>query len=122
MPLPPLLLAAHQVLDSSPYKWLHEMLEVFNSGDLHAYDALCTKYAAVLNGQPALVEHERRLREKVRERGGGRVVCSHHVCVCSHHAPLRFLQTLIFTDPSERSSSRISGALGSQPLQQQQRG
>jgi hypothetical protein len=63
------------VLDSSPYKWLHEMLEVFNSGDLHAYDALCTKYASVLNGQPALVEHERRLREKVRGAvagGGGR--------------------------------------------------
>jgi hypothetical protein len=53
------------VLDNSPYKWLHEMLEVFNSGDLHAYDALCSKYASVLNGQPALVEHERRLREKV---------------------------------------------------------
>lgn len=54
-----------QVLDNSPYQWLHEMLEVFNTGDLHAYDALCTKYASVLNGQPALVEHERRLREKV---------------------------------------------------------
>lgn len=54
-----------QVLDNSPYKWLHEMLEVFNHGDLHAYDALCTKYASVLNAQPALVEHERRLREKV---------------------------------------------------------
>jgi len=53
------------VLDNSPYKWLHEMLEVFNHGDLHAYDALCTKYASVLNAQPALVEHERRLREKV---------------------------------------------------------
>jgi hypothetical protein len=105
-----------QVLDNSPYKWLHEMLEVLNTGglltavlnpglvsfstcmhwrppfrmlscrgaecsqsfvfvvcwlsalpgDLHAYDALCAKYASVLNGQPALVEHERRLREKVR--------------------------------------------------------
>lgn len=53
------------MLDNSPYKWLHEMLEVFNHGDLHAYDALCTKYASVLNAQPALVEHERRLREKV---------------------------------------------------------
>lgn len=67
-----MLLSAPQVLDSSPYKWLHEMLEVFNSGDLHAYDALCTKYASVLNGQPALVEHERRLREKVREGEGRR--------------------------------------------------
>jgi hypothetical protein len=54
-----------QVLDSSPYKWLHEMLECFNHGDLHQYDALCSKHAAVLNAQPALVENERRLREKV---------------------------------------------------------
>jgi 26S proteasome regulatory subunit N9 len=55
-----------QVLDSSPYKWLHELLECFNHGDLHQYDALCAKHAAVLNAQPALVENERRLREKVR--------------------------------------------------------
>lgn len=54
-----------KVLDNSPYAWLHEMLECFNHGDLHAYDALCSKYAAVLNAQPALVENERRLREKV---------------------------------------------------------
>lgn len=82
----PLLLAPcccpHQVLDSSPYKWLHEMLEVFNSGDLHAYDALCTKYASVLNGQPALVEHERRLREKVREGAGRGGLCAPHTCNC----------------------------------------
>ncbi|WIA38408.1 hypothetical protein OEZ86_001734 [Tetradesmus obliquus] len=54
-----------KVLDSSPYKWLHELLECFNHGDLHQYDALCAKHAAVLNAQPALVENERRLREKV---------------------------------------------------------
>jgi 26S proteasome regulatory subunit N9 len=54
-----------KVLDNSPYKWLHEMLECFNHGDLHVYDALCSKHASVLNAQPALVENERRLREKV---------------------------------------------------------
>ena len=53
------------VLDSTPFAWLHEMLEVFNAGDLHAYDALCEKHADELNGQPALVEHERALREKI---------------------------------------------------------
>jgi hypothetical protein len=68
------------VLDDSPYKWLHEMLEVFNHGDLHAYDALCTKYASVLNAQPALVEHERRLREKVRGRGRGAHSTAQQAC------------------------------------------
>lgn len=53
------------------------MLECFNHGDLHVYDALCNKHAAVLNAQPALVENERRLREKV----GG--ILGYHEVSCS---------------------------------------
>ncbi len=53
-------------LDASPaYAWLHELLAAFNAGDLATYDALCTRHAAALNAQPALVANERRLREKV---------------------------------------------------------
>ena len=52
-------------LDGTPHRWLHEMLHVFNDGDLHKYDELCVKYGAQLNSQPALVQHERRLREKI---------------------------------------------------------
>lgn len=40
-------------------------LQAFNVGDLTAYDLLCAKYAAQLNAQPALVAHERKLREKI---------------------------------------------------------
>lgn len=40
-------------------------LQVFNEGDLHKYDELCSRYASQLNAQPALVAHERRLREKI---------------------------------------------------------
>jgi hypothetical protein len=50
------------------------------SGDLHAYDALCAKYASVLNGQPALVEHERRLREKVRGLAAASACCASDTC------------------------------------------
>ena len=32
---------------------------------MHSYDTLCVKYATQLNGQPALVESERHLREKI---------------------------------------------------------
>lgn len=53
------------VLDSSPYKWLHELLEVFNRGDMHTYEKMCIQYADVLNEQPALVENERKLKEKL---------------------------------------------------------
>lgn len=54
-----------KALQSGSYAWLGEMLDVFNRGDLAAYDALCAKHAATLNAQPALVESERKLREKV---------------------------------------------------------
>lgn len=53
-------------LDNTAYAWLHELLRIFNAGDLHGYDAACIKYAASLNAQPALLAHERRLHEKVR--------------------------------------------------------
>jgi 26S proteasome regulatory subunit N9 len=57
-------IAAH--LDSSPaFSWLAELLRAFNKGDIAAYEALCTKHAAKLNAQPALVQGERSLREKV---------------------------------------------------------
>ncbi len=54
-----------KALSGSPYEWLRGMLEAFNHGDLHEYDALCSKHAAALNAQPALVAHERKLREKI---------------------------------------------------------
>lgn len=53
------------VLSSSPFYWLFELLQTFNDGDMHKYEELCKKYATQLNAQPALVENERRLREKI---------------------------------------------------------
>jgi hypothetical protein len=52
-------------LDGTQFQWLHELLVCFNDGDLHQYDELTSKYATVLNSQPALVQNERRLREKI---------------------------------------------------------
>ena len=40
-------------------------MDCFEKGDLHRYEALCVEHAAYLNAQPALVAHERRLREKI---------------------------------------------------------
>ena len=54
-----------EVLDDSPYAWLKEVLLAFNAGDLARYDILCVRHADALNSQPALVAHERRLREKI---------------------------------------------------------
>lgn len=60
-----LVLLQIKVLDGTPYEWLHEMLECFNNGDMHKYDQLCSQYAEILNSLPAMVENERRLREKI---------------------------------------------------------
>ena len=53
------------VLRSGSYSWLAELLDAFADGDIGRYDALCAGHAATLNSQPALVAHERRLREKI---------------------------------------------------------
>jgi hypothetical protein len=65
------------------------------TGDLHAYDALCAKYASVLNGQPALVEHERRLREKVRGFAAA--------CVCFLHLSYLQASTWVCYDAENQS-------------------
>jgi len=52
-------------LEGTGFAWLHEFLQAFNNGDLHQYDQLCVQHAAALNAQPAMVEHERKLREKI---------------------------------------------------------
>ena len=51
--------------NGSEFGWLLDMVQVFNDGDLNAYDLLCERYAEQLNAQPALVAHERKLREKI---------------------------------------------------------
>jgi 26S proteasome regulatory subunit N9 len=52
-------------LEGTPYQWLREFIDCFNHGDLHKYDELCSQHADVLNAQPALVQNERFLREKI---------------------------------------------------------
>ena len=61
-------LLAHPVMESlegTQYEWLGEVMQAFNRGDLHEYDRLCNKYADQLNAQPALVQNEPKLREKI---------------------------------------------------------
>ncbi|GMH33329.1 hypothetical protein BSKO_01163 [Bryopsis sp. KO-2023] len=54
-----------EILDASSFKWLHELLEVFNTGDIGRYDEMCQQYDKDLRAQPALVECQRQLREKI---------------------------------------------------------
>lgn len=49
----------------SAYAWLLQLLKAFNAGDLDSYNTLCMTYADQLNAQPALVQNERKLREKI---------------------------------------------------------
>lgn len=59
------LLLQIKVLDGTPYEWLAKLLECFNNGDMHSYDRLCAEYAEILNSLPAMVDNERKLREKI---------------------------------------------------------
>ena len=46
-------------------EWLYYILEAFNSGDLVRYQEMCRVHNAALSAQPALVENEKKLLEKI---------------------------------------------------------
>ncbi|CAH2078575.1 unnamed protein product [Thlaspi arvense] len=61
-------LLAHPVLKSllgTNVEWLYHILQAFNHGDLVQYQELCRVHNASLSAQPALVENEKKLLEKI---------------------------------------------------------
>ncbi|GAA0152728.1 protease [Lithospermum erythrorhizon] len=61
-------LLAHPIIKSfvgTKVEWLYYILEAFNSGDLARYQELCRVHSAALNSQPALVQNEKKLLEKI---------------------------------------------------------
>ncbi|KAM3345037.1 26S proteasome non-ATPase regulatory subunit 13 B [Capsicum galapagoense] len=61
-------LLAHPVIKSligTKVEWLYYILEAFNTGDLVHYQKLCNVHQAALNAQPALVQNEKKLLEKI---------------------------------------------------------
>lgn len=46
-------------------EWLYYILQAFNSGDLVRYQELCQVHNAALRAQPALVQNEQKLLEKI---------------------------------------------------------
>ncbi|KAK4353784.1 hypothetical protein RND71_025978 [Anisodus tanguticus] len=46
-------------------EWLYYILEAFNTGDLVLYQKLCNVHQAALTAQPALVQNEKKLLEKI---------------------------------------------------------
>ncbi|KAG2676759.1 hypothetical protein I3760_12G067100 [Carya illinoinensis] len=61
-------LLAHPIIKSllgTKVEWLYYIMEAFNSGDLVRYQELCRVHNAALRAQPALVENEKKLLEKI---------------------------------------------------------
>uniref|UniRef100_A0A453CVV7 PCI domain-containing protein n=1 Tax=Aegilops tauschii subsp. strangulata TaxID=200361 RepID=A0A453CVV7_AEGTS len=61
-------LLAHPIIHSlvgTPVEWIYHILQAFNSGNLASYQELCKVHAAALSAQPALVQKERELLEKI---------------------------------------------------------
>ncbi|MED6179525.1 26S proteasome non-ATPase regulatory subunit 13 B [Stylosanthes scabra] len=61
-------LLAHPIIKSllgTKVEWLYYILQAFNSGDLVRYQELCRVHSAALRAQPALVQNEQKLLEKI---------------------------------------------------------
>ncbi|KAJ9707329.1 hypothetical protein PVL29_002358 [Vitis rotundifolia] len=61
-------LLAHPIIKSllgTKVEWLYYILQAFNSGDLVRYQELCRVHNAALSAQPALVQNEKKLLEKI---------------------------------------------------------
>ncbi|KAG6791967.1 26S proteasome non-ATPase regulatory subunit 13 [Populus alba x Populus x berolinensis] len=61
-------LLAHPIIKSllgTQVEWLYYILQAFNSGDLVRYQELCRVHNAPLRAQPALVQNEPKLLEKI---------------------------------------------------------
>lgn len=61
-------LLAHPIINSligSKVEWVYHILQAFNAGNLVRYQELCQVHNAALSSQPALVQHERKLLEKI---------------------------------------------------------
>ncbi|CAI9095225.1 OLC1v1031117C1 [Oldenlandia corymbosa var. corymbosa] len=61
-------LLAHPIIKSllgTKVEWLYSILEAFNSGDLVRYQELCNVHRSALSSQPALVQNEKKLLEKI---------------------------------------------------------
>ncbi|KAJ7551239.1 hypothetical protein O6H91_06G006400 [Diphasiastrum complanatum] len=83
-------LLAHPIVKSllgTNVEWLYHILLAFNTGDLAKYQELCHVYKASLTAQPALVENEKRLWEKIN------ILC---------------LMEIIFSRPSEERTIPLS--------------
>ncbi|XP_042474532.1 26S proteasome non-ATPase regulatory subunit 13 homolog B-like [Zingiber officinale] len=83
-------LLAHPIINSligTKVEWLYHILQAFNSGNLIRYQELCKIHNAALTAQPALVENERKLLEKIN------ILC---------------LMEIIFSRPSEDRTIPLS--------------
>lgn len=61
-------LLLHPILsfpDDSPHKWLKEILEVFNRGDMVRFEEMCIQHADDINQFPDLVEKFDHVRQKI---------------------------------------------------------
>ncbi|KAK8502192.1 hypothetical protein V6N13_122646 [Hibiscus sabdariffa] len=61
-------LLAHPIVKSllgTKVEWLYYILQAFNTGNLVRYEELCRVHNAALRAQPALVENEKKLLEKI---------------------------------------------------------
>ncbi|RZS10380.1 hypothetical protein BHM03_00041603, partial [Ensete ventricosum] len=83
-------LLAHPIINiliGTKVEWLYHIIQAFNSGNLIHYQELCQIHNAELSAQPALLQNERKLLEKIN------ILC---------------LMEIIFSRPSEDRTIPLS--------------
>jgi 26S proteasome regulatory subunit N9 len=55
-----------KALKNSPQEWIYHMIEVFNGGNIPAYETTIKKYHEHIKSNPVLVNNEHVLNEKIR--------------------------------------------------------
>ncbi|XP_072984522.1 26S proteasome non-ATPase regulatory subunit 13 homolog B-like [Typha latifolia] len=72
-------LLAHPIINSllgTKVEWIYHILQAFNAGNLVQYQEICRLHTADLNAQPALVQNERKLLEKIN------ILCLMEIIFC----------------------------------------
>ena len=72
-------------------EWVYHMLQAFNTGNLALYQELCGVHNAALSAQPALVQNEQKLLEKINILCLMEIIFRYHFWAITFQYHLHFL-------------------------------
>jgi 26S proteasome regulatory subunit N9 len=93
-------------------EWVYHMLQAFNTGNLTLYQELCRVHNAAFSAQPALVQNERNLLEKINILCLMEIIFRCHLStinfLISHQVSVPFTFSSFYSRPSEDRTIPLS--------------